>query len=127
MPDGVWALKVTRLLARYGVGMNRPLQGPMIIQQLPTRIVTSITPAHFLSDVFEWSFDSSPVWPEVERRFGPRGAVSKEERERIREEISAPVRSWIVGMGIPNRVKAEVLRRERGPLIERWLEGVVVI
>jgi hypothetical protein len=64
------------------------------------------------------------VWGELERRFGPRRIVSKDERAQIHARIIAPVRSWIVGLGIPDRVREEVLRRERRPVLERWWEEV---
>ena len=61
----------------------------------------------------------------MEQRYGPRGTLSKEEKaqdprgdQRSRSQLDR-------GLGIPDRVREEVLKRERRPLVERWLEDVI--
>jgi hypothetical protein len=122
--EAAWS--ADRHFVRYGLGYNRVHNGPPIVRQLPTRLLTSITPPHFFIEVFARLFDQANLWTELEQRYGPRGTVSKEEKAQIHAEISAPVRSWIMGLGIPDRVREEVLRRERRPVVERWLEAVLV-
>jgi hypothetical protein len=88
-------------------------------------VLAAIHPHGFLIDVFDDVFSRTPVWDELERRYGPRVEVSKEERAKIDAEIRAPIRSWIAGLGVHDKVCEEVRRRERRPLVERWLEEVL--
>jgi hypothetical protein len=110
------------------VGHNGLCDPKWIIEsELPLRAMTTIQPHRFLLDVFAsvFALPGVSVWSELERRFGPKRSVSKEERAQIHREVSAPVRSWILGLGIPGRVRDEVRRRERRPMIQRWFEEVV--
>ena len=117
-----------RAVATRMVGYNGLCDPQLIIDsELPMRITTSVCPSRFLVEVFASVFNlpGVSVWPELERRFGPRHKVSKEERAQIHAQVSAPVRSWILGLGIPGRVRDEVRRRERWPMVERWLDEVM--
>ena len=91
----------------------------------PSHITCAIHPHRFLLGAFQACFEFVNVWKQLEERYGPRDRLPREERERIAKEKWASVRTWIVAQGTPDRIREEVLRRERKPLVEKWLEEVL--
>lgn len=55
---------MTVIFVAYGLGYY--FFQSTIVRQLPTQLLTSITPAHFFIDLFSRLFDHADLWTEVE-------------------------------------------------------------
>ena len=122
-----WVGSADRIIAGEAIASNALwIPGRRIVERsAPTQVTTAIHPHRFLLGAFHSCFDFAKVWRELERRYGPRGRLPREEQKQIAKEKWAPVRTWLVAQGTPDRIRDEVLRRERRVVVERWLEAVV--
>jgi hypothetical protein len=117
-----------RGVAEMVIGSNGQCFGSWVMLSLPTQVSTTLKPRSFLIETFAKAFTHARLWNEVERRYGPRKRLTKNEKDEIEQEQKArrrTIRTYNAYLGLRMTIEEEILRRERRPLVEKWLEEVL--